>query len=488
MDQQSREAISRLCEKVDLSEKAQDLFYSLKAKTSRGSGYELNQKVIALPAISSLLASEQLGYNDVTEKIAQAASCLNSKDFAAALTTVRKALASAEREKNRFKTTYESLVLKYAHANGDFMVKCMKDVEAALVLSADLRGPLRPPNDVVTVAVFVWTCKILGINRQARITQHAVNEDDYQEVVDVLEATCKTVKKDIQKQVKALRAERKAAKAAGGETSPSKPTLRSASSLSPVKSPSKSALRGISLSPTKTPAHKRKVAFSPEKAYEDTSDSGVEDTPSKRQKYSSPRKYASSAAIAAFKDSLKGRSSSSKFTLEHLQDRMSEDEDMPGSVPSGDDVIDGDCAQIPPHSDRSSDTNTDIPHVEMSDASASSEAASITDAGPSTPRRSQRSSRPRFPTDVIAITPSKKQHGETPLQRGKAMTPHRREDDDAEDTTKRRRRPALLEHRQWLQKDSRRESERKIREQWVREMIEKHGGHPFENMKSSVVA
>ena len=94
-------------------------------------------------------------------KLAQAASCLNQKEFTAALTTARKALASAEREKDQFKVTYQSLVAR--NGNKEFMVQCMQDVEAALTLSADLRGRLRPPNDIVTVSVFAWTCRILGV-------------------------------------------------------------------------------------------------------------------------------------------------------------------------------------------------------------------------------------------------------------------------------------------------------------------------------------
>ena len=59
MDAQSRNAIRRLCEKEDLREKAQHLFRSLKVKTASGSGFELNQRNIALPAIASLIASEE---------------------------------------------------------------------------------------------------------------------------------------------------------------------------------------------------------------------------------------------------------------------------------------------------------------------------------------------------------------------------------------------------------------------------------------------
>jgi hypothetical protein len=111
-----------------------------------------------------VLIRDRLGYADVTEKIAHAASCLGPKDFNIVVTTVRKALDSAEREKASYQVTYESLVRKYKHAQPEFMVQCMQDVEAALILSADLRGHLRPPNDIVTVTVYVWTLKVLGVS------------------------------------------------------------------------------------------------------------------------------------------------------------------------------------------------------------------------------------------------------------------------------------------------------------------------------------
>ncbi|KAI0087705.1 hypothetical protein BDY19DRAFT_907159 [Irpex rosettiformis] len=463
MDTQSRSAIRRLCEKPDLREKAQHLFRSLKAKTGHGSGFELNQRSIALPAISSLLASEELGYNDVTEKLAQAASCLNTKEFTIALATVRKALASAEREKDQFKTTYKSLTAR--NANQDFMIQCMQDVEAALTLSADLRGPLRPPNDIVTVSVFAWTCKILKLNRDGYVKQHGISEDDYQEVVDALNANCQAVKKDIERKLRALRAERRADTST---TTGTTPTLR--------KTSSKSALRDVSLSPTKTPAHKRKVAFSPTKAPQaNPDDTDVEDTPSKRQKFLSPSKRSTRQSLAAFRDALRGTPSSSKASLAETTD---EQEDM-----------DEDSASIPARSElSSSDGDTDIADVEMSDPSASSIADLSMDDTPMTPRRSQRQPKPRSAFDFEStLTPRKSARPESPLKRGKAT--HRKSyiEQDEVEVIRRRCRPVLLEHKQWLQRDVRADNERKVREQWVRDMIEKCGGHPFESLRGRVV-
>ncbi|KAI0801945.1 hypothetical protein BC629DRAFT_1438515 [Irpex lacteus] len=501
MDKQSKDAIRRLCEKPELREKAQHIFRSLKVKTGHGSGFELNQRTIALPAISSLLASEELGYNDVTEKIAQAASCLNPKEFKAALTTVHKALASAEREKNQSQVTYQSLVMR--NANKDFMIECMQDVEAALTLSGDLRGRLRPPNDIVTVSVYAWTCKILGLNRDGHVKQNGVSEDDYQEVVDALDANCQIIKREITAKVKSLRAERRATRASES-ASPTKSALPT-KSASPAKStfptkavplaksPSKSSLRDLSLSPTKTPTHKRKVAFSPLKTSQTQndldSDSDVENTPSKRRKFLSPSKH----SVEAFKDALRGgpSPSTSKTPLELLQERnedeeMEEDEDTPSTVP--------------PRSETVSENGTD---VEMSDAlpsvaPSSSENEDENDLpGPVTPRRSHRQPKPRAPFDLLPTptgtpsrTPSRssvssasvRSSSQSPAKTSKAMSRPSREED--EQVVRRRRRPVLLEHVQWYRGGGGRyEREWKAREEWVRGVIEVRG-HPFESLRA----
>ena len=46
---------------------------------------------------------KRLGYNEVSEKTAQSASCLNRKDFSAALATVRAALDAANQQERRKK-------------------------------------------------------------------------------------------------------------------------------------------------------------------------------------------------------------------------------------------------------------------------------------------------------------------------------------------------------------------------------------------------
>lgn len=313
---------------------------------------------------------------------------------------------------------------------------------------------------------------------------HRISEDDYKDIVDALDSNCQTLADEIDQRVKALRASKKTGKAAGEAASPSKSA-----------SPSKPALRETSsvrsLSPFKTPAHKRKVTFSPVKDFEVESNSGVEDTPSKRQKFSSPNKYNKSPAFTAFQQAARGQSSmasavstpsSSRTTLDLLQGRASEDEVIQGatSVAESEDAE----LQIPPLSDASSsDVDSNVPDVEMSDASTSSAAPSSPE--PTTPRRSQRQGKPRFPS--LAMTPTTSSVDGTP-RKGALGKSSRRYDVNAEEPTRRRRRPVLLEHRQWQQRDPRVVREEKMREQWVKEMIEKRGSHPFERLRADIAS
>lgn len=281
------------------------------------------------------------------------------------------------------------------------------------------------------------------------------------------------MKCDLQKKVAEMRAARRT-----GEKI--EPTFRPAS-------PSKSALRDVSsVSPSKTPRHKRKVIFSPVKDFnKDDLDSGVEDTPSKRQKFVPPGKYTQSPALLAFQEAVAGKPSSSKDTLEVLQGVSGEhdsDQDAEGS----DDVEMEEAASIaPPSSDHSfSDADTD---VVMSDTSTSTrlEAASSSERGPMTPRRSQRQAKPRF-LEAASDTPKRNTLTDTPRKRSKAMTTHLGDDLADVVDARRRNRPVLLEYKQWLQRDPRVEREKILRQQWVKEQIEKRGSHPFESLRNTI--
>lgn len=101
-------------------------------------------------------------YNDVSEKVAQAASCLAPKIFANAMNIVRAALAPPIPKPT---ITYESLVTQRKFARGTFMTENMLAVERTLAASGVLRGRMEPPCDLVTLVVFCWTCKLLRVRR-----------------------------------------------------------------------------------------------------------------------------------------------------------------------------------------------------------------------------------------------------------------------------------------------------------------------------------
>lgn len=295
--------------------------------------------------------------------------------------------------------------------------------------------------------------------------------------MEVLDNNCQTVAQEIAQKAQALRGS-KGGKATQLEAVPPSPTKAS--------SPKKTSVRRTdslqSLSPFKTPTHKRKVAFFPAGGTETTAN--IEDSPSKRQRRLKPVPDAE-----PFRRALRGESSatsvlstptSSRVTLDALQDTMDVGE-AAQEVTTQEEL--GDMGQLPPPSDVSeSDGESDIPDAEMSDGSTSSLAHRSVE--PMTPRRSQRQTKARFSSQVMTA-PSTNSIGGTPrknvLGKGRYIS-----DEDMEETAIRRRRPVLLEHRQWIQRDPKVEREEKLRAQWVREMVEKRGSHPFEKLRAAI--
>ncbi|KAF8885709.1 hypothetical protein CPB84DRAFT_126919 [Gymnopilus junonius] len=91
---------------------AADLIRQAKLRTGRGSGHELGEFDTGLPAVCALLASERLNTGEMSQKSAQAASCLNKKDFQRVYSTVRAVIEELEKEEG-VKSTYAKLHEKY---------------------------------------------------------------------------------------------------------------------------------------------------------------------------------------------------------------------------------------------------------------------------------------------------------------------------------------------------------------------------------------
>ncbi|KAH9950654.1 hypothetical protein B0H21DRAFT_785059, partial [Amylocystis lapponica] len=421
--------IKNLCHKPETVTRAQVLLHTAIATTGQGSGHELGNGSIGLAAICAYIASLELGNGDVSEKMAHAASCLAPKVFKTTLNVVRAALAASASHQRAatVEVTYETLMQRAKFTKRvDFMLSCVRSVEWALVASRELPDEFQPPCDAVTIAVFCWTCTdLLGakkIQPIALLRDYAVPQRDYDDILHVLKTSCGDIAENIKQKKLELSKGSKVAKTP--QTTPSREATRTPSARSPTKSPRKSALRGTDTmsSPSKTPTHKRKVAFSdgPDSSDMDMdmdTDSAAA-TPSKRPKLTSPTKP--SPAPAYYRSPAKPRAfpsapaaSSSRTTLDLLR---------PAEEDAGED---------------SDDIDAHFPAIPST---------------PSTPASSDTSAR------------------STP----RSMT--RRAVARDEPLRPRRFRPVFLEHKQWLQRDPRIEREWKAAEALIRSVVERYGG------------
>ncbi|KAI0670822.1 hypothetical protein C8Q78DRAFT_1129698 [Trametes maxima] len=318
MSRAHQELLKRLCHNRDTLERAKAVLHTASIKTVQGSGYELGQGSSGLPAICAYLAAEELGDNDVTEQIAQAASCLKPRVFKTTLNTVKGALsasasaATPSPSKSSRNVTYLALLSEKKIGRKGMVQEWMQGVERTLMANRETRRKFGAAYDAITIAVFCWTGQVMGANKlgaETLLDNYSVSQDTFDEITQALDELCQDAAKQVQSAIASLKAGASPTKSKA-TTSPSKtaavsptkpkppaptlppalvpPTPSRAAAL--TRSPSKSALRApsVDLSPRKTPSHKRKVAFDGPLAEEDEDAFDALATPSKRQKFSSP--------------------------------------------------------------------------------------------------------------------------------------------------------------------------------------------------------
>jgi hypothetical protein len=107
----------------------------------------------------------RLGNTDVTEKIAQQASCIAPKAFNTTLVTVRNAIAEYLSEKHSDDVTPTSLVRSYGL--DDKVIYWVEQVEKALKQSgraAELQAELDVDAATMYVVMFYWACTVLHVS------------------------------------------------------------------------------------------------------------------------------------------------------------------------------------------------------------------------------------------------------------------------------------------------------------------------------------
>ncbi|KAH9922848.1 uncharacterized protein BXZ73DRAFT_91561 [Epithele typhae] len=327
MSRPHHQLLKQLCHDENLFKKAKETLHTASLKTGPGSGYVLGDGGSGLPAICAFLTAQDIGDTDLSEKVAQNASCLKPRVWKTTLAIVRSALeaaaaAEAASKKAARTVTYQALAVQHRLGRKDVVVKWMQEAERALMSNTEVRRRHGSAYDAITLAVFSWTCEQIGpqtakkVDTPSLLAQYAVPQDQFDEITEALLTSCKAVEKLIKDNIKALKADSSspakarvarassskvaaAPPAAPFPTAPSRQASESsirepaATPRSPTKSPTKSALRASSVGlTTQTPTHKRKVAFEGPIAEEEEEEEDFDATatPSKRRKLFSPTK------------------------------------------------------------------------------------------------------------------------------------------------------------------------------------------------------
>jgi hypothetical protein len=105
----------------------------------------------------------RLNNGDVSQKVAQTASCLNDKVFARTLNIVRKAIADDGGPNKSVATNYTTLTRSYKIGMVSTVVAWMDEVEKTLMLKEVLPAKYDVNSPLVKCAIFFWVCKMLKV-------------------------------------------------------------------------------------------------------------------------------------------------------------------------------------------------------------------------------------------------------------------------------------------------------------------------------------
>ena len=120
------------------------------------------------------------GYADITQGLAQKASCLAPKTFVSTLRTVKTALlASSSSSPSKAAcgdeidpTAYATLISKYSIGQPLRVEKWMKEAQAALValprFQQDFASRLADSSKEVRIAVFYWVCRAIKVRKNVQ--------------------------------------------------------------------------------------------------------------------------------------------------------------------------------------------------------------------------------------------------------------------------------------------------------------------------------
>jgi len=195
--------IDKLTPRPQVREKALALLRTVHSKTGPGTGYDIGEAKIGLPAICAYIASKRYarpvslhaffssnayrgkytsaGYPDVTEDVAQRASCLAPRLFASTLRTVKAALHAPKTptgspSKSRTDddpTAYAALIKEHKIGQPLRVESWMKEAHAALIalprFQQKYASHVVDSGMDVRIAVFFWVCRTIKVRGSNRV-------------------------------------------------------------------------------------------------------------------------------------------------------------------------------------------------------------------------------------------------------------------------------------------------------------------------------
>ncbi|KAF8588566.1 hypothetical protein K439DRAFT_594232 [Ramaria rubella] len=177
-----------LCTTTETKDQAVELLHWI--RHFPGIGHKLAREP-AIPAICSLIASEQLGNTVVTERRAQQWSQSTPEHFRAVMGEVQR-LLFASRSSKKERLTIQMLVDEFCPAR-NLALGHMLVVEKAFG-KANGMGKWRPESESVQLSIFLWACRQFKIQTFIPVENiqqiHCISASDFTELQILLDEHC----------------------------------------------------------------------------------------------------------------------------------------------------------------------------------------------------------------------------------------------------------------------------------------------------------
>ncbi|KAJ7578172.1 hypothetical protein C8J56DRAFT_357738 [Mycena floridula] len=297
----------KLCQNEETRQKAQGLIHVAKMKTTAGSGYQLKDLAVGLPAVCAYMASEELQNGDVEKQQAQRISCLKMSDFDKCYNIVKAALEASVERRTRSSSGrfYDKLIEAFKiNITPEYVLGWLQKAEARYTLITQ-----KPVSEEIKYGIFFWLLDIIGKGKaKSDLTKFATKcslPTEYhagvQKTHDILHKSGGPVADQIQDDLNRIRGGQRPKNAiVTPSTSPRKspakgviprrmptgnsPQKRDADPEGPVATPAPSPQK----SPSRRPVRELPTKDSPQKRTRIIAETEIPETPSKRPKVSKP--------------------------------------------------------------------------------------------------------------------------------------------------------------------------------------------------------